>query len=116
MVNGGNENAVNVWLGKGNGTFTKSSSMKIPGRPNAAVLGDFNLDGNLDVAVAAGPASMALFAGDGKGGLKLTNYLSGSGTFGIAAANFDSNPAPSIVTTAHDGGAVRLIVFMNTLK
>jgi hypothetical protein len=60
------DNTVSVWLGNGNGTFKKSASASVS-TPRFAVLDNFNLNGNLGVAMASQPFSMTLLAGDGKG-------------------------------------------------
>jgi FG-GAP-like repeat/FG-GAP repeat len=109
-------NTVSVWLGNGDGTFTNSSSITTPGTPESAVLGDFNLDGNLDVAVTVGPYRVDLLAGDGKGGLTSTIYLSGLGMSSIAAADFDGDGRPDLVTPSGHGSVETLVIFLNTLK
>jgi hypothetical protein len=84
-----NTTTASIWLGNGDGTFTNSASKLVHSR-GCAVVDDFNLDGNLDVAVDPPPYRVILLAGDGKG---------------VAV------PAFGVRNDDH-----RLIVFLNILK
>jgi hypothetical protein len=66
----GNANTVSIFLGNGDGTFQTplSSFATAPGNPVAAVAGDFNNDGKLDLAIVVervGEVSILLGNGDG---------------------------------------------------
>jgi hypothetical protein len=107
-----NNGTVSVWLGNGDGTFTKSASTAV-GDPANAVIDDFELDGNLDIALSSPPAYVIVLAGDGKGGFKShTTYLSGNGTCCLVNGDFNGDKRPDLVVPG-DGG---LIVFLNILK
>ena len=61
--------------------------------PEDMVAGDFNGDGNLDLAVnVTGFDNIAIFMGDGAGGLNLIGHLA-TNTLpkGLATADFDGN-------------------------
>src|SRR4029077_14690965 len=47
----GGGNSVNVYLGKGDGTFQQGASMVVFNGPKAIGVGDFNGDARLDLAV-----------------------------------------------------------------
>src|SRR5215475_1383760 len=94
-------NNVAVLLGNGDGTFTEAAGSPFPvgTNPSAAVVADFNGDGNLDFAVAnKGDNTISVFKGDGKGGftafpaspfaLTNTTTVSESGPVALATANF----------------------------
>jgi hypothetical protein len=68
MVNTGLEN-VSVMLGEGDGTFERPKNFGSGGLlPNAIVVGDFNRDGRLDLAVAnSGSDNICLMLGKGDG-------------------------------------------------
>jgi hypothetical protein len=59
---------LNVYLGNGDGTFTFKSSVQLKSGFSSGlpVIGDFNGDGKLDVAVT-GPDPVAIFLGNGDG-------------------------------------------------
>ncbi|HEV2176293.1 MAG TPA: choice-of-anchor D domain-containing protein [Terriglobia bacterium] len=66
--NGGLAGSVSVFLGNGNGTFTLKSTPSTGLGPVAAVVGDFNGDGKLDLAVAnQGSSSLTILLGKGDG-------------------------------------------------
>ena len=60
---------MSVLLGKGDGTFQPANSIPVGERPIAVVVGDFNGDGHLDLAVAhslaVGKVTVLLGKGDG---------------------------------------------------
>jgi hypothetical protein len=100
------EGEVVVLISNGNGTFKPAKAYPVPAGVDRVVLGDFNGDGKLDVAVTnAGTYDMvSVLPGTGSGTLKApvvfgTNY----GPSGIAAADFNGDGKLDIVTS--DDGA-----------
>jgi hypothetical protein len=91
--------SIDIWLGNGSGGFTNSSNTSTKANsPQFLAIADFNLDGNLDIAVSGAPWYMTLLLGDGKGGVtSQTNYLSSSGVVGIFAADFNGDKKPDVV-------------------
>jgi hypothetical protein len=110
---GGSSYSLVTLLGKGNGTFTKvSSSPSISNGATELVVGDFNNDGNLDLAVASPPSSsIILLKGKGDGTFSTSTIsLTGSvSPYSLAAGDFNgdgnldlavlSNGNPSTVVT-----------------
>jgi FG-GAP-like repeat len=113
-----NATTASIWLGNGDGTFTNSASKLVHSR-GYAVVDDFNLDGNLDVAVDSPPYRVILLAGDGKGGFKSeTNYLGGNGNCCLVGGDFNGDNRPDLAVPASGvrNNDHRLIVFLNILK
>jgi uncharacterized protein (TIGR03437 family) len=82
-----------VWLGRGDGTFTRSSTLTIPGV--SVVAADFNGDGLTDLAIGHGPSpavSVLLSRGDGTFESPIEYPVSGvQQTALLAAADFNQD-------------------------
>jgi hypothetical protein len=107
-------NAVAVLLNKGDGTFTRAPFIPFQ-TPRAVATGDFNHDGNVDVAVsgtdAEGDNVVAIFNGNGNGTFSSTPVRYPVATAGIAIATADLTGdgfADLVVTTAH-----RIAILLN---
>jgi len=101
VANGASGN-LSVYLGDGSGGFSQSSGSPFPAGPNPADIatGDFNGDGNLDVAVA-------------NHGVKLVTVLlgNGKGQFSFAPGSpfsVESNPHPHGIAVADFNGDQKL--------
>ncbi len=85
---------VAVLLGKGDGTFDTPVSYHAGVRPWQLVLGDFNGDGNLDLAVVpiSGNNKILVLMGKGDGTFSPAKaYKSGPGPSSVAAADFNGD-------------------------
>lgn len=104
-----------VLLGNGDGTLTTSNTVAV--LCTAVATGDFNHDGNPDIAVAvdgsthSGDNEIVVYLGDGKGGIssKVVNHnVNFTGSFGgdcflrglAQAADFTGDKIPDIAVTA----------------
>jgi len=99
---------VSILLGDGTGNFALASSPMTGDDPTSVAVGDFNGDGNLDLAVANGNSNTAsILLGDGTGNFTLASSPSagdsptsvavgdfnGDGNLDLAVANGNSNTA-----------------------
>jgi hypothetical protein len=92
-----------ILLGNDDGTFQKPLRLSVPG-PISLAAGDFNEDGNLDLAVVEdvgnGDGTIAVFFGDGKGGFKLSaSYVLGAVSVSVAVADFDGDGHLDVAVT-----------------
>jgi FG-GAP-like repeat len=82
-----------ILLGQGNGVFKKSSCFSAS-LPIGLATGDFNEDGNQDLAVfeSGGHGELKILLGNGKGGFKLSSrYETGIVAGGLAVADFNGD-------------------------
>jgi Ca2+-binding RTX toxin-like protein len=90
-----------VFLGSGDGSFSSAIQLASGGlNPLSLVTGDFNNDGNPDIAVANyGSNTVALLLGTGRGGFQTAQtYEVGSQPNSIAAGNFNDDRQLDLVT------------------
>ena len=85
-----------ILLGQGNGVFKKSSCLSAFSLPVGIAVGDFNEDGNEDLAIVetggTGHGDLKILLGDGKGRFHLSaRYQTGIASGGLAVADFDGD-------------------------
>ena len=98
---GGDYGSVAVLLGKGDGTFAKPVLYHAGKVPHSVVLGDFNGDGNLDVAVGSQSKQIHVLLGNGDGTFG-ASIASAGGSNVIAAADFNGDGKLDLVTARGD--------------
>jgi hypothetical protein len=81
-----------VLLGNGDGTFQAPITTTTQNSPQAMIAGDFNHDGNLDLAVAGLDNQLQIFLGNGDGtfAAPVVTALTNAGT-ALAAADFNGD-------------------------
>jgi hypothetical protein len=88
---GGYATQISVMLGKGGGVFTQPQNYLVGSRPLEVVVGDFDGDGTLDLAVTNWASNnVAILHGNGNGTFGATHYFPcGSEPHGLVAADFN---------------------------
>ena len=103
-------NTVSVLLGNGDGTFQTQLTYQVESGPGPVVAGDFNGDGQLDLAVANtndGTVSVLLGNGDGTFQPQRT-YTTDPGPLLIAVGDFNGDGCPDLATSTN--GTVSILL------
>jgi FG-GAP-like repeat len=100
FVYGLNDHTVSVLLGNGDGTFQAPVSYTVGKGPVAALVGDFDRKGKLDLAVANEVgATVSVLPGNGDGSFGTpVNYGVGQEPTTLAAGDFNGDGFPDLVT------------------
>jgi hypothetical protein len=118
----GVNSTVSVLLGNGDGTFQPAVSYNVQVDPTSVTVGDFNGDGNPDLAVAnagskGGQGSVSVLLGNGDGTFQAAvNRTVGANLLSIAAADFDGNGKLdlAVISGGTVGSASGLSIFLGT--
>jgi hypothetical protein len=89
QTNNDGTGSIDIFLGNGDGTFQTPIQTKSSIAAVALGVGDFNNDGNLDVALGDGKAFVSVFLGDGKGHLSQLQAFSVTGIQYVESADFN---------------------------
>ena len=109
---------VTVLLGKGDGTFVSSLASPIDvhvrPHPHAVAIGDFNHDGNVDLAVESwADNEIKIFLGDGRGGFRTPgeSFKVGKRPYQrLRTADLNGDGNPDIITTNFDESSVSVLL------
>ena len=121
VINAGpssNSGSVSILLGNGDGTFQmpKTTAITTGGSPDSLAVGDFNGDGNTDVAVTVslpqvGQRAVAVLLGNGDGTFQAgVNYDSGSGAENVIVADFNGDGKLDIAVTDSNLNAISVLL------
>jgi uncharacterized repeat protein (TIGR01451 family) len=110
-------NAISILLGKGDGTFTATMQSPLTAGlgANWLVAGDFNEDGNVDLAVAnvsdTGTSGVSIFLGDGTGAFTLhASFATGNAPFALATADFNRDGHLDLAVSDSGDGTVTVLL------
>jgi hypothetical protein len=109
-----------MFMSRGDGTFSDATAavgLKPGGKGLGVVLGDIDLDGDVDVYVANDTTENFLYLNDGSGRLAEVGALQGvafdenglaTGSMGVALADFDGDGLPDLWTTNFENETLAL--------
>jgi hypothetical protein len=104
------DGSVSVLLGNGDGTFQTARNFPAGIAPWSVAVGDFNGDGNQDLAVANfGSNNVSILLGNGDGSFQQVNYAAGSSPRSVAVGDFDGDGLPDLAV-ASASGTVRVLL------
>jgi hypothetical protein len=106
---------VSVLLGDGTGGFVPAlgSPFATGVDPTWVAVGDFNGDGNQDLAIANGAGSVTVLLGDGTGGFTAavgSPFAAGSGPFFVAVADFNGDGKPDLAVADYGSATVTVLL------
>lgn len=108
-----NASSVSVFIANGSGGFNAKQDYAIGSASFNLTVGDFDLDGDKDIATAnslanaAGAVSVLLNNGNGTFGAK-TDFAAGTSPQGIATGDLNGDGKPDLITT--NGSAAQLVI------
>src|ERR1700694_865866 len=106
--------SVSILLGNPDGTFQSHFDYPIAGEPTFAIMGDFNGDGNPDIAVT-NPVSntISVLLGDGDGKFQSpVGYATGIGPVSVVAGDFNRDGHPDLAVA--NAGAESVSILLGT--
>jgi hypothetical protein len=102
-----------VFLGDGAGNFTSGVTFAVGNDASALTVGDFNKDGNPDLAATLTTpfGAVAVLLGNGSGVFSpATNYTAGASATSIATGDFNGDGKPDLVTSNLNGFNISVLL------
>jgi hypothetical protein len=106
------QGTVSVLLGNGDGTFQPAANYDTDLAPESVAIGDFNGDGNLDLASAnAAGNTISVLLGNGDGTFRAAvSYATGIGPASIVAGDFNGDGKLDLATANDGDNSVSILI------
>ena len=109
--NGDRAAVVAIMLGKGDGTFRRVATVPIQVFAGNLITGDFNSDGNLDLALITNLNQVSLLLGNGDGTFQpARNFLTGISPTSIVTGDFNQDGNLDLVTSNSTDNSVSVLL------
>jgi hypothetical protein len=97
---------------KGSGRYSNPTSFSAGNMPSCVITGDFNFDGNLDLAVSdEGSNLVSILFGNGLGEFEFNaDYQVGMEPYGLTATDFNNDSILDLATANHGTGNVSILL------
>jgi Bacterial Ig-like domain (group 3)/FG-GAP-like repeat len=109
--------AINIFIGKGDGTFQPSTTLEFGRGASAIAVADLNGDGRVDLAVSTfdrntipGPDSLSIFLGNGDGTFGQPNSFITGSAGSIIAEDFDGDGKVDVAITSSGSNVVSILL------
>jgi hypothetical protein len=100
---------VSILLGDGHGAFQTSRTYPVPTGAVSIAVADFNGDGNPDLAVGAGCASILLGYGDGTFQLSPSDFTVAGDAVSVAVGDFNGDGKPDLAVVNNNSNNITLL-------
>jgi len=101
---------VSVLLGKPDGTFAPSVAYDVDAQPQSIVIGDFNGDTRLDIAVGS-TNTISILEGTGDGSFKpAVEYIADRGPYTLAAGDVNGDNISDLVVVNYNSNNVSILL------
>ena len=109
--------SVFVLLGNGTGNFSAPTSFTVGSGPQSIISGDFDGDGNIDLATTGGVNNISVILGTGTGSFgPATNFLSGTTPESIITADFNGDLKNDLAVANYNSNNVSLLLNCNNVN
>ncbi len=105
-ASGNPDTTVSILLGNGNGNFGAATNFGAGPFPESVAVGDFNGDGNQDLAVTnnISPGTVSILLGNGDGTFSdRTNFRAGDGSRSVAVGDFNGDGKQDLAIANNEG-------------
>jgi hypothetical protein len=96
-------------------SFSTANNFPVGTNPYGIAVGDFNIDGKLDLAVANSGSGVSILLGNGTGGFSPGTTLAVSKAQSIAVGNFNNDSFPDLAVVGSGTGSALSILLGNGL-
>ncbi len=108
---GPNNGSVSIRLGNGIGGFTNATDVSSVGNPRETIIGDFNEDGNQDIATSSlNNGLVRVRFGNGAGSFSGTTDLSAASSFSLAVGDFNNDGHQDIAASSVLSNLVTILI------
>jgi hypothetical protein len=103
--------SVSILLGDGTGSFGAATNFAVGDDPHSVAIGDFNLDGKLDLVTANVGSTVSILLGDGTGSFgAATKFVVGSFARSVVIGDFNGDGKPDLAVA--NGGSDNVSILL----
>jgi VCBS repeat protein/List-Bact-rpt repeat protein/FG-GAP repeat protein len=102
----GDDGSVSIFIGNGDGTFQAASNILVGKNPQSLVVGDFNGDDKLDLAVLNSDDTLSVSLGNGDGTFQArVDYTTSTGSLALSLGDVNGDQRPDLIVLQAGSGS-----------